>query len=276
MKKKIEKFFANLLCAFIPFRYPRKRLREFLLFPPPPIGIEAAHIICKKLQLISDQHIYTLLNGVKFYCKMYPHDFIQREIVDTGRFFEYDLLNSIIKYTPPRSVILDIGANIGNHSIYWAMMCDAKEIHSFEPMNKAYQILCENVRINNLENIITTYNIALGSQKGYAMIKDFYPNNIGRTSIVETTDGVEINRIKIEALDEMNIEFSHVNFVKIDVEGYELNVLEGMRKLLMRHRPIVFIECFPKNLDKAIAFFGECGYGMVEKFSCDNYIFRHY
>ena len=81
----------------------------------------------------------------KIYLPNYPIDLIQRYIVATKNYWEYEFLEKLDKYIKEDSVILDIEANIGNHTLYWANERKAKKIYSFEPVELTFDILKKNI-----------------------------------------------------------------------------------------------------------------------------------
>lgn len=69
--------------------------------------------------------------SVKFCLQNYPQDLIQNHIISQNDYFEGNLLRKLDKFIPNEATILDIGANIGNHTIYWAMQDKIKKVYSF-------------------------------------------------------------------------------------------------------------------------------------------------
>lgn len=137
-------------------------------------------------------------------------------------------------------------------------------------MADTYKILSENVKINNLESVVTTYNFALGKAEGEAKIIAFNETNIGGTRLEEAKDG----DIKIYSLDELNIN-EKIDFMKIDVEGFENNVLAGGINTIEKHRPIIFIEIQKENYDKVQKFFKEKEYRLIKEYEADNFLFAY-
>lgn len=124
---------------------------------------------------------------IKFYLPNWRTDFIQGEIFRNLDFFSSLDLKKLRKYIKNDAFILDIGANIGNHSLYWALITKARKIYAFEPIKSTFKILQRNITLNALDNIIIPYNFALGekySPKG-AKIARYNPSNIGGTWICE-------------------------------------------------------------------------------------------
>jgi FkbM family methyltransferase len=205
------------------------------------------NILSRKMWLVNNGDIWTLPNGAKFCCSQYPWDCIQNLLVSENDFFERDILEELKKYIPQNAVILDIGANIGNHSIFWAGVMNASKIHCFEPVQNTYSMLLKNIELNELQHIVIPHNIGLGRVSSTAQISVQYPGNLGATSIKATTDVQSKFGMKIEALDDIDLGLDRIDFVKIDVEGFELETLAGMRKTIEKYRPTVFVEAFDKE-----------------------------
>lgn len=227
--------------------------------------------VCRKLSLQNKDDIWELTNGIKFYLPNYPQDLIAKYIVFYNEFWELDILHELDKYIPKDAVILDIGANIGNHSVYWATK-GAKRIHSFEPMLQTYNNLVKNVEINRLEKIVKTYNVGLGDAKISGEVARNISTNIGGTAIKESDVNNRFS-IKIERLDDIDLNEEKIDFIKIDVESFELKTLAGMRETLKKHKPIIFIEVFKKNRKAVFKFLKEFGYSKPKKLISSNYLF---
>ena len=138
---------------------------------------------------------------------------------------------------------IDIGANVGVWS-YWLSKY-AKQVESFEPNPKIFNVL-KNIKIKN----VNSYNIALSNKSGSVDLlvpkgsKGFSNQGASLSSI--KVQG-EHKRISIEAkcLDEYN--FLDVDFIKIDVEGHEHEVIEGAQKTIKKFKPTMVIEMEEKH-----------------------------
>ena len=222
--------------------------------------------ILKSLAILPDKIIN--IGQAKFYVPNYPVDLIQSDIVDNGTFYEPDLLEELQPYIKKNAIILDIGANIGNHSIYWVVKSDAKRVYSFEPIQDTFKILKKNVEINNLNNKIKIFNIGLSDQKINGSISSYNPKNIGGTVVKQNSNG----NLLLDKLDNIKIEEDRADFVKIDVEGHELEVLQGARNTLLKYKPIVFIETFPDKKPKVHEYLTNLGYRLERSF-INNYLY---
>lgn len=190
-------------------------------------------------------------------------DLIQQVILSTDNYFEIDTLEQIFYHfkggllsklvAQPDSVILDIGANIGNHTLYFANELHAGKIIAFEAVERTFQILNINVKLNHLEERVELHCCGLSEKSGRASIAHYDPGNVGGTSL---TEGV--GNIPLAALDDFNI--PKVTFMKIDVEGMEPQVLQGAINIIKRDRPFMLIESFEDKFPIVEAFMKNLDY----------------
>ena len=198
-------------------------------------------------------------------------DYIQAEIVIHRQFFEYQELEKIHKFITPKMTVLDIGANIGNHSIYFASVLKVGKVYSFEPIKFTASICRENIRLNGLENIITLFEYGLGkcNSKAKIVFDGSTVNNLGGTALEESENG----SIDIKKLDDLQIP-EKIDFIKMDVEGMEASVLLGAKDTILRDRPVLWVEIFDKNYENVNRILHSMGYAQVMILSKDNYVFR--
>nr|VFJ88448.1 MAG: methyltransferase, FkbM family [Candidatus Kentron sp. LFY] len=173
---------------------------------------------------------------------IFENDFIGEIIIKRG-IYEKEVLEITRKLlgSIPSPIVLDVGANIGNHSL--ALSAKAHLVLAFEPVPEIYGLLVKNIAQNNIHNI-QAYNYALSDSNGSAVIFVTKNNNLGGSSLEERGDNVKpvntVKRIGDELLAELNI--SKVDLIKIDVEGHELFVLEGLSKAIRKQKPYIIME----------------------------------
>lgn len=182
-----------------------------------------------------------------------------QEIMNRGEFYEADFLEEMRKYVKPNSVIADIGANIGNHTVYFSKFFDAKEIYVIEPIARSYRLLLANIALNYCHNVNVDYiGLALGHTQmtGYPALI-YGDKNLGgmRLNPVPYTD-ININNKHLVDYEPVQIvtgdsifENIHLDFLKIDVETMEMVVLEGLVKTIEKCHPRIFIEVEQGNQD---------------------------
>jgi FkbM family methyltransferase len=163
----------------------------------------------------------------------YQADFL----VKTGRpHIEEELrkILTIVNLLPQNCVVVDAGANIGLVSIPIAQSIKNRGgvVHSFEPQRMMAYALCGAVALNDLENLFV-YHLALGATiDSIRMTKLDYgkPQDFGMVSLVEQPVDEQFELVELMPIDELNL--SRLDFLKVDVEGMEIEVLKGGRNLI--------------------------------------------
>jgi len=154
---------------------------------------------------------------------------------------ELDLLGLFIK---PGDVVIDVGANIGTHTVFFAQRVGATgQVQAFEPQRIVFQNLCANLALNGLLNV-RAFHAAVAREPGTIAVPSVAyaePGNHGGVALAAgaaTAAGGE--RVPLMRLDGLGLD--RCRLLKIDVEGMELDVLEGGRSLVEAARPIVYVE----------------------------------
>lgn len=279
----MNRLFVSLVCFFIPKKENRDRFWNKHVFDP-QAELRRMSAVMNRLEekidnitrKISYQDAVYYIQNAKFYLPNYPMDEIQRVMVNTNRYWEQDLLESlpVEKY----DVIFDIGANIGSHSVYWAREKGSNEIHAFEPIRETFEILKKNVEINGLGNIVRINNVGLSSDTREAEIaRDCnYSDNMAATRLCKS-DGRKHGGISMVPLDKyVKEEFSGegIDLIKIDVELFEIEVLQGAKETLTKFSPVIFIEAFSQNFDEVDALLKNYGYIRTADLPAHNYIYK--
>ena len=173
--------------------------------------------------------------GISFYLPN-PQDHIQKQILNTKNFYEIDLLEEIGRFPLSEGIICDIGANIGNHSLYFAALLN-RQVYAFEPTKEAIEIFKNNIDLNGLNASIKVFQMALGSEKGLGRM-EINASNLGASYLQVLGDGdVSINRL--DDVLEANLP---VALLKIDVEGFEKAVLTGAERTIQKYHPLIVAE----------------------------------
>ncbi len=141
---------------------------------------------------------------------------------------------------------LDVGANIGYYSrVASRLVGKSGSIYAFEPLARAFRLLTINSK--DCDNVVAR-NIAIGNMDG---VTAFYPSQVGDASSVLPNPASEKCEVQVMRLDSLAIDFPpRLDVIKIDVEGYELEVLEGAKALIEKYMPVVIYECIPEYLAK--------------------------
>ena len=155
---------------------------------------------------------------------------------------ELKLFQDFVPLSNNKPIFVDIGANIGHHTLFVSSI--AYNVHSFEPFPLVSTKLRQKIHDNNIKNVFL-HQVGLGRKRE---IKDFYPPptcNTGTGSfILGWNESNEVVKLQIEIGDEYfnNYGISKVDFIKIDVEGFEVDVIRGLTKTIHSNTPICFFE----------------------------------
>ena len=206
-------------------------------------------IVCKFLNYCSLKHIS---NGEK-QVAVFAFDFIGHQINLKG-FYERQELVTAFQYLSEQNLIngfaADIGANIGNHSLFFRQFYT--KVFSFEPNPRTFKVLSLNAEL--MDNI-TCFDFGLSDTARNAFL-NINAGNVGGShlSADEAFRSNTQQKIKLETLDALAESFQgKLGLVKIDVEGHELAVLKGGTALLARDKPVIFFEQQIENFDNGIS-----------------------
>ncbi len=188
--------------------------------------------------------------------------------------YEPEILSLIAREIKKGDTFLDIGANIGQHSLFTShFVGDSGKVISFEPIKKIYGQFRESIDLNGFANI-TAHNLACGNESKKSEI---YLNsgNMGGSSLVclpekENYSGKE--ETTVVRLDDFLPADQRIDLIKMDVEGYEYEALQGMKGLLIKNKPKMIMEfspCIynqhnPEHSELILGFIKELGYRIYD------------
>jgi len=163
------------------------------------------------------------------------------------------------QFTRPQMTVVEIGSNIGVHTIPLARKCAPAPLFAFEPQPRVFQVLCANLVRNEIGNVIA-YPDACGEAMGWATMPPLdydAAQNFGGVSLQAPDEpGTKVRVIPLDAL-----RLATLGLLKIDVEGHEGKVLGGARETIARCRPIIYVENDrPNQQGEVIRLLTEMGY----------------
>lgn len=181
-------------------------------------------------------------NSARRQMVIFADDYISNKILTHGIYEkqQLDILMGWIrlKHNTCNNVVLDIGANIGNHSLYFSSYFN--KCISFEPNPRTFELLKINSKL--VDNVLPV-NTGLSDEKGEAELNISF-NNTGASSLSSdwnrSFDGKV--RISLEVLDDVIDPEDKVDLIKIDVEGHEWFALKGAEKTIRKNRPLIVFE----------------------------------
>lgn len=161
-----------------------------------------------------------------------------------GEYAEYEvsfLLEVIRAINKPKTVVYDVGANIGYHTTAFAST--GADVYAFEPNPLTYQLLEKNTKkLNN----VWLAQCAIGAENGSILVEDFDPKEI--TNYGEVKVGADSGtEVPLIALDSQELPMP--DLIKIDVEGFEYQVLCGAVNIINQARPVIYYEAQESGAD---------------------------
>lgn len=200
-----------------------------------------------------------------------------------GRPYQLRNLKFLRKCCPVKPVIIDVGMHIGQNTIEYATW--ASEVHGFEPCKSSFELAKKNIECNQqhwskdkywwylnspgslqLTGKVKLYNVGLGNKNENVYLE--HSKNTGHNKIVIKPNN-NSEMVEIRILD--SYKFNNIDIIKIDVEGYELFVLEGAKNTIKRCRPVIQLEVNENHLKN----FNVTPEQLFEFFD-DNYVFCSY
>lgn len=163
----------------------------------------------------------------------------------TGHWFadkgvpEGTLIQWAQQFLPEDKWFVDIGAHVGTYALSFAKK--GAGVHAFECSPRTYNFLCANVALHDLDFRVKTYNVALGASEGTTRYFFRSPDGGGNGCLEFGKDQTNASvSVPLKRLDDYKL--SNVGLLKIDVEGYEKQVLEGAQETLRQNQypPFLF------------------------------------
>ena len=133
-------------------------------------------------------------------------------------------------------------------------------------MLETFKIPARNAELNAPDRI-RCHNFALGASEGKADLLQYSAGNIGATRLEADDNGF----YDVKALD--SFQFFELHIIKMDVEGAQISVLEGARETLARHKPLIWIELLPNDIEESHEKLTSLGYDRIEKLSNTDFIY---
>lgn len=193
-------------------------------------------------------------SGRSFYLHTNQTDFVSKWVYYKG-LYNYEYVRIFESLVTRCDGVIDVGCNAGLYSILTAVSSDNQlKVLSFDPSTASNHFMRTNIELNNVQDKVSYFNIALSNSNGehtfYEVRNPKYPFELynlgGASSLVNKPDQFDRNEVKVFRLDDFiqdnNFEDIKFDLIKIDAEGAEPRIIEGMGLLLQRCKPILICE----------------------------------
>ncbi len=249
--------------------------KRYLYFLPRKLRLKIFNL--KKLKL------YKTSTGNYYLPQFALKDLIRNEIID-NKIFDKKVYETAIKYIKEDTIVLDVGANFGQLSVLLSNYKKDVEVYSFEASKYIFEILKKNVQVNNA-NVRLFHNLVGNETEKELFIKKLnisrfntYGSNMIEKTDTQKDDSLDIEKINSIKIDDILFE-KKISLMKIDVQGYDLEVLKGSKKTIIKQQmPIIFEyeEDFAKNFNYTFEsfenFIDEINYKISIKIDKSNYL----
>ncbi|HXK53197.1 MAG TPA: FkbM family methyltransferase [Hyphomicrobiales bacterium] len=228
----------------------------------------------KRLYRLRSRPIICTRRGARL--ELFPRNWIDNRLL-AGAPYEDRQIARCIELARDHDIdmFLDIGANIGLYSVLLALATEIGEMHAFEPVTRNGDQMEINLRLNRLDGRVRLHRCALGAKADIARIR-IDPKSTG-LSRLEGSGGdrrrafTQSEDVPVCRLDETVIAEGKRILAKIDVEGFALQVLEGMTGLLDQNSFVFQIESDPASDAAVEAFLGARGFRQIGHIESDLY-----
>jgi len=193
-----------------------------------------------------------------------PGDPVHSQLFWFGAYDNWELFH-ILRLLNEGSVIFDVGANLGQYAVTLGARRRDARIYAFEPNPPAFERLVKHINLNGLRNV-TAHSVGISDKAGASALIESVGNS-GRARLIEG-DGVRVTTL--DHFCEAHC-LQRLDFMKVDVEGFEEKVLRGGARVLEQFRPIIMIELAPALLaqnnttvGRVVDILGQFGYVLFE------------
>ena len=197
-----------------------------------------------------------LSGGVSFQYRATASDLIGRALYWRGvNAWESATIRTFRQMVRHAGSFMDIGANSGVYTLLAAAEQPGIRCDAFEPVPHIYQRLCEHIRLNHWEDRCVAHNVALSNFVGNAKFHvpfDEFPSSSSLSVTGFRDIPGRLIDVPVKTVDDV-VAGRTIDLIKMDVEGFEDRVLEGMGGLLERCRPVMIVECVPDGPFRNVA-----------------------
>lgn len=212
-----------------------------LHLPFPHKGLKYFEWLLRRFNLLKERFVKKLSNGLLM--ELSANDHIEKYLFWYGSYEKKEVI-TMQTFLTADSVVVDIGANIGYYSLMAAKKAPAGHIYSFEPVRNNLEKLERNISLNGV-TVIHPIKAAISNISGSTTVYVSADDNSGMSGLrsAENFSG-ESEIVKCFALDDAVTEYNlpKIDLIKIDVEGSEVNVLQGMKNTRSQQKPVLLIE----------------------------------
>ena len=151
------------------------------------------------------------------------------------------------KYVNKNSIVVECGCHIGTHTVKLSQLCE--KLYGFEPMTESYNLLEKNLKLNNIENSVIL-NKGVSNKKGKENFLWIANGNPGHSGLDNNPMGRPLHHtecdttIEVETMTIDSLNLDRLDFIKMDIEGYEPLAIEGAINTIKKCKPVITLEIY--------------------------------
>lgn len=196
---------------------------------------------------LKNRYIIREIHGSKMYLDFQEKGISRDLLKNENR--EILSVETIQQELKPGDIVIDIGANIGYYALLEARLVgDEGRVYAIEPVAQNVELLKKNIELNNYKNV-EVFQLAMGNENKTAPI--YLSDKCNCSTFIKPKTFVEEVPIKMVTLDKFLENKPYPTLIRMDVEGYEVEIVEGMKKILSLNKPLkLLIEVHGIRLSK--------------------------
>lgn len=190
-----------------------------------------------------------------------------------GSFYELPELEFIYENLPDRNItVLDVGTNVGNHLVYFSKIMNVAKVIPTEFHPTVIEHLKKHIAINQINNVdLSKLGYAVGKSRGKAVIDEHPAQDWCLTEVnFDSPSAAIAPSIEVVPLDELITE--KVGFIKVDIQGSEMDALEGGRNLFLTSQPDALVEVTKAHVKEFLQFVESIQYQNIKAFDHGRYV----
>ncbi len=199
------------------------------------------------LEIAAQDHLF------KFHVPQANRDITQKRMVLQGRLPNAEGFDALALRLPRGGTFIDVGGYLGISASFFSKICDADEIHIFEPQKAVFEVLKRNLELNEVKGA-TIHQKAVLDDVAPVNPGVFQPSNVGSTPFLKHANG------RYEGVSLDSIDFKAADVLQMDFTGPKLMAIKGAEKLIKKFKPFIILDKSGRDITEVIEFVLPLGY----------------